>query len=247
MLQNLWLLSLYHLTYSYCKSICARNNGHIIFKLFAASEPVNVKTFKVQPQVTNTYKEKYILDSEIDLTTILRVLTWIAFNNVVLKWSSVRQRIRIIWIPNVATVLGYCWSALFVNENATNAKPVRKMIWYGRYLTHMNFLYLGWSIRWVWIGLFNLPCSTSSCSLTRLVSAFSWAITSSISCYVAATSSRENKNSEIDRYIDFIFKKPRLFMINWLTYVLESVWELVHASFLNWTIENNENTEKEIL
>ena len=28
------------------------------------------------------------------------------------------------------------------------------------------------------------------------------------------------------------------------TYVLESVWELVHASFLNWTMENNENTEK---
>ena len=147
MLQNLWLLSLYHLTYSYCKSICARNNGHIIFKLFAASEPVNVKTFKVQPQVTNTYKEKYILDSEIDLTTILRVLTWIAFNNVVLKWSSVRQRIRIIWIPNVATVLGYCWSALFVNENATNAKPVRKMIWYGRYLTHMNSLNYIWGDR----------------------------------------------------------------------------------------------------
>ena len=35
------------------------------------------------------------------------------------------------------------------------------------------------------------------------------------------------------------------FLLNlYFTYVFESVCELVQASFLNWTIENNENTEK---
>ena len=49
--------------------------------------------------------------------------TWIAFDNVVLKWSGVCIRIWIIWIPDVATVLRNCWSTGLVNENATDAKP----------------------------------------------------------------------------------------------------------------------------
>ena len=113
--------------------------------------------------------------------------TWIAFDNVVLKWSGVCIGIWIIWIPDVATVLRDCWSTGFVNENATNAKP----FWLNDNENYIIDLTCWWRLsnsKWRLQVLFvNLPCRTSSRCLTRFVPAFCWTITCSISSNVLAT------------------------------------------------------------
>ena len=142
------------------------------------------------------------------------------------------------------------WEMVPPDVSYTNTQQTPNL----KYRKCVNYLFpilSGWEIIHAWevnILIMSLPSSTSTRSLTRFVCAFRRAI----ACSISRNSTNAEKWFEdcviIHWYVKYNLDicRHQIFIYHKMSYVLERDCELLHASFLNCTMENNENTKIEV-